>query len=636
MSARVMDHRLARGAATIARAVARHGWRGVASKIIADIRIGGLGLVLRKFRIQYALLPMSGASSIDGARGRACPAPVQAPRAPKPSQADDTSRLILADRYSLPVADFERFVGDWRRHPAMAPLLGGEHHAEARLTIVVSPHAVRKFNDLALTLSSVADLARQTDTKPHVVLYAPTSDQPVQPRLDVGICITQAASVPALRNVLAAEKVALVQFLQSGDLLPPAYAGMVTSPQLSKYDVILTDMYFQDGADNVGLILLPGINPVHALNADYFLSRAIVRAGTAIRALDRDITDVRALVVTLICGEDRQAWRCRSLHIAFPLLFIAETQASLLERRMQLLGRTEPLRLRCNPTLERAMTRRVSVVICTKNNGFLLEQLISRLACESAGEISDIVVVSNRPTNAYAAQLHERLASGGQIKLVNYDAPFNFSSQCNLGAAAGGGDVLLFLNDDVVPVNRDWLRELIEPLDDPGIGIVGPLLLYPNGSVQHAGMFLGFERVAGHSLRGVHLPEGDCGFLGSAPRQVMSVTGAALCMRRHDFEALNGFDHNRFALNIQDVDLCLRAHFSGLAVIFNPRSIFLHMESVSVRPTLDDLWAIRRRALEHDAFAERWGDVIERDEFHNPNFCRSVESLKGLVCPGSE
>lgn len=300
---------------------------------------------------------------------------------------------------------------------------------------------------------------------------------------------------------------------------------------------------------------------------------------------------------------------------------------------MRLLGREEPLRLQRNQPAERTKTRRVSVVICTKNNGFLLEQLISRLECEGTDEVADIVVVSNRTTNAYAGQLHDRLASSGQIKLVKYDAPFNFSAQCNLGAAAGSGEVLLFLNDDVVPVNREWLHELVAPLVDSGIGIVGPLLLYPNESIQHAGMFLGFERVAGHSLRGARLPEGDCGFLGSAPRQVMSVTGAALCMRRNDFDALNGFDRSRFALNIQDVDLCLRAHFSGLAVIFNPRSIFLHMESVSVRPTLDDLWTVRRRALEHDAFAERWGDVLEKDEFHNPNFCRSVESLKSLVCP---
>lgn len=622
MSARVMDRRLARGVETIARAVARHGWRGVASKIIADIRIGGLGLVMRKFRIQYALLPMSGA----------CPAPVQAPRAIR-SQADDAAHLTLTDRYSLPVADFERFVGDWRRHPAMAPLLGDGDRTEARLSIVVSPHPVRKFEDLALTLRSVADLARHTDTKPHLVLYASTSDQPERPQADVDIRITQAASVSTLRALLAAEEDVLVQFLQSGDLLSPAYAGIAASRKLSAYDVILTDMYFRDGDDHVGLLLLPGINPIHALNADYFLSRAIVRTGCAIQTLGKDAADVRALVLALICGNDQRERHGRSLHIAFPLLCIAETHASLLEHRMQLLGRAEPLRLQCNPSAERAKARRVSVVICTKNNGFLLEQLISRLACESADKIADIVVVSNRPTNAYAAQLHDRLASHGQIKLVKYDAPFNFSAQCNLGAAAGSGEVLLFLNDDVVPVNKDWLGELIAPLDDSGIGVVGPLLLYPNGSVQHAGMFLGFERVAGHSLRGAELPEGDCGFLASAPRQVMSVTGAALCMRRNDFEALNGFDRNRFALNIQDVDLCLRAHFSGLAVVFNPRSIFLHMESVSVRPTLHDLWTIRRRALEHDAFAERWGDVLARDEFHNPNFCRSVECLKSLVCP---
>jgi GT2 family glycosyltransferase len=275
------------------------------------------------------------------------------------------------------------------------------------------------------------------------------------------------------------------------------------------------------------------------------------------------------------------------------------------------------------------------VVICTKDNGFLIEQLVDRLWSGNRDALTDIVIVANRTTNPYALHVHKELAADGRIKLLKYDQAFNFSAQSNLGAASAGGDLVLFLNDDVVPVNADWLDELVAPLDDPGIGVVGPLLLYPDQSVQHAGMFLGFNGIAGHSLRGASLPERDYCFMASVPRQVMAVTGAALCMRRSDFQALNGFDQNLFALHIQDVDLCLRAHFSGLAVVYNPRSVLLHMESVSVKPTLADPRVAERRGREYAAFTRRWGDVLASDEFHNPNFARDAEDLRRLVVPGS-
>jgi GT2 family glycosyltransferase len=278
---------------------------------------------------------------------------------------------------------------------------------------------------------------------------------------------------------------------------------------------------------------------------------------------------------------------------------------------------------------------RVSIVICTKDNGFLLEQLVENIERTCAAQLADIVVVSNRTADPHAIAVHTRLAAAGRIKLVKYDDPFNFSAQSNLGAATGAGDVLLFLNDDVVPVNPDWLSQLIAPLEEPAVGVVGPLLLYPDQSVQHAGMYLGYNRLAGHTLRGARLPQGDCGFMATAPRRVMAVTGAALAMRRADFEVLGGFDRNLFALHIQDVDLCLRAHFSRLAVVYNPRSVLLHMESVSVKPTLADPWIAQRRKLEHEAFLRRWGEVAGLDPFINSNISTAAENHRTLLRPSS-
>jgi GT2 family glycosyltransferase len=422
-----------------------------------------------------------------------------------------------------------------------------------------------------------------------------------------------------------------VQLLVSGDQICPVFSEALGCARLHDFDLVLTDAYFQESDQATHLVLLPGIDPIHALNADYFLSRAILRGGLAAKILaEQGHFDPHTLIVSAMLRLAASGSETRMRHVAFPMLRIAETRAMIERRRLAGLARSSPLRL---PSAVRTSLGRVSVVICTKDNGFLLDQLVEGLERTASANLADIVVVSNRTVDPHATAVHDRLAAAGRIKLLRYDEPFNFSAQSNLGAAASVGDVLLFLNDDVVPVNSTWLRELVAPLEDPAIGVVGPLLLYPDQTVQHAGMYLGHNRLAGHALRGARLPQGDCGFLATAPRRVMTVTGAALAMRRADFEMLGGFDRTLFALHIQDVDLCLRAHFSGLAVVYNSRAVLLHMESISVRPTLSDPWIAQRRTLEHAAFLRRWGAVLDRDPFMNPNISPAAENLRTLQWP---
>jgi GT2 family glycosyltransferase len=502
------------------------------------------------------------------------------------------------------------------------------------MTIVVCRHPDDGFEALPQTLRSVKRLNDGLPLVSRVVVVVTAQDEPAAASklwhtagLEM-ICVSTCAQ---LTEIMASEPDNFIQFLVSGDRLDQRYAVLVASKSLADCDLVLTDMYFQEG-DEIGLVLMPGINRIHALNVDYFLSRVIVRARVAARVMAHAPSlDVYALVIDALYASVADE-PVVARHVAFPLIRIAETRSALDERRMQVLARTAPLRL--TPAVDNAggvrTGHRASVVICTKDNGFLLEQLVARLWRDHADELADVVVVSNRTTNLYALMIQARLADAGRIKLIEYDAPFNFSAQCNLGAAAGEGDVLLFLNDDIAPISKEWLSELVKPLENPAVGVVGPLLLYPDQSIQHAGMFLGFRGVAGHTLRGAQLPAGDCGFLASAPRQVMAVTGAALCIRRADFAALNGFDRNLFALYIQDLDLCLRVHCSGLAVVFNPRSVLLHMESISVNSTLADPRMARCRVLEHQAFVKRWGHVLRADEFHNLNFSRDEENLRTL------
>ncbi len=617
---------------TLASAVARYGLRDLASRVVADLRAGGPALLLHKFRRQRELLAPPAYSS--GQMHR----PMLRDNGPNLGFPRGTNGFDLDANFGLPAAQFTRFMNLWHRHPAIVALTEGCVRRKFGYTIVVSAHPEHGFDRLADTLNLAHHLTLRSGLEIGVVAMAPQDHIALATDAKAPVMVTTVENAAGLRAHLAAVQDTdhLVQFVVSGDRICPVYAEIVGCSRIPDFDLVLTDMYIQDGERDVHLVLLPGINPIHAFNVDYFLSRAVLRAGLAADLLAgmADL-DVHALVAAALERCAAPGAPDSALHVAFPMLCIAETRATLEKRRPQLLDRAEPLRLRAASSVAAPPQRRVSVVICTKDNGFLLEQLAESLWQGHARELADIVVVANRTTDSYASAVQARLDVAGRIKRIEYDAPFNFAAQSNLGAAASDGNILLFLNDDVVPVNGNWLNELVAPLDDPRVGVVGPLLLYPDQSVQHAGMYLGFNGLAGHTLRGAKLPLGDYGVLAGAPRQVMAVTGAALAIRRADFESFNGFDRNLFALYIQDIDLCLRAHFSGLAVVYNPRAILLHMESTSVRATLADAWMTRRRELEHEAFVRRWGDVLASDPFHNPNFDRGVESLRRLVFPAA-
>lgn len=157
-----------------------------------------------------------------------------------------------------------------------------------------------------------------------------------------------------------------------------------------------------------------------------------------------------------------------------------------------------------------------------------------------------------------------------------YEGEFNFAHMNNVGARAAAGDWLVFLNDDVTPLTRGWLTELARHMARPEVGIAGARLLYPSGSLQHAGMAIGIMGGAGHPHRDTF--GSPYWSWSDVTRNVSAVTGACLAIRRAVFEELGGFDE-AFPVNFNDVDLCLRARRAGYEVIYEPASVLRHDES---------------------------------------------------------
>ena len=243
--------------------------------------------------------------------------------------------------------------------------------------------------------------------------------------------------------------------------------------------------------------------------------------------------------------------------------------------------------------------------------------------------IKEVVIVSNNTSSSYALDLLDRLSQHSRCKVLAYNKPFNFSEQNNIGAAAASGDFFLIMNDDINPIGRDWLDVMLESVVSDLDRIVGPLLLYPDQTIQHGGMYMGFNNCAGHAFRHLTHPHDAAMFELVAPRRVTSLTGACLLMKRSVFERLNGFDV-LLATMLQDVDLSLRAFHSGVELVFDPRAILFHLESVSIKKTLTDEAVLRRREREYAHFRARWHSEIWTDPYHNRGLDLQDEALRTL------
>lgn len=258
---------------------------------------------------------------------------------------------------------------------------------------------------------------------------------------------------------------------------------------------------------------------------------------------------------------------------------------------------------------------RSTIIIPTRNRLDLL-----RPAVESVYKISEIpprevLIVDNGSTDQELLVWLENASSQySGLKVLRDDGRFNFSRLCNNAARVAKGDILVFLNNDIVISSPLWL-ELCGALSiRPGIGCVGPLLTYPDGRIQHAGMVTGPGGIATHVWSG---QRPDASLMQVAPlvtRNVSGLTGACLVISKATFEGVGGFDEEHLRVAFNDLDLCLRLSELGLRHVFVPWCKVIHHESRS--RGRDDYDAPDGRfRMEFDWMRNRWGAVLDNDPY---------------------
>ncbi len=224
----------------------------------------------------------------------------------------------------------------------------------------------------------------------------------------------------------------------------------------------------------------------------------------------------------------------------------------------------------------------VSVVIPVFNKLELTRICIESILKHGAQASFEIIIVDNGSTDGTSKWLKKQ-AADGNLKAILNEKNLGFSRGCNVGAEASSGRYILFLNNDMA-VSPHWLDPMVTILDnDPAVGITGAKLLFPDTTIQHAGVSLvQYEDPQRKGLAGMHLEyKKPSSTPGANQAQYMQiVTGAALMVRQEIFFELAGFS-TEFWNGNEDVDLCLRAGEAGWKVVYQPESVITHFESQS-------------------------------------------------------
>lgn len=269
-----------------------------------------------------------------------------------------------------------------------------------------------------------------------------------------------------------------------------------------------------------------------------------------------------------------------------------------------------------------AATPKISIVIPNKDSFALISRLIDGLLHKTDYPDFEILVIDNGTTDPDVLAFYEKTAAESpRFKLHLETAKFNFSRQVNIGLKQAAGELILLLNNDIEVIEPGWLKEMAGCFRYPGTGIVGARLLYPNQTLQHAGVIVGLGGLAGHWFN--HRPADFAGPMGRLRVRsgMTAVTGACMMISRECLDRVGLFDEETFAVAYNDVDYCLRAREAGLRVIYTPFATLVHYESAT--RGRDDRGPNRARFLrDQAALLERHGTEDFQDPFYSPWYDR--------------
>lgn len=258
----------------------------------------------------------------------------------------------------------------------------------------------------------------------------------------------------------------------------------------------------------------------------------------------------------------------------------------------------------------------VSIVIPHTGDVKTLNQCVTSIFEKTDYDNFEIVVFHNgalEENNEYFEQLqHEH----PNIKVFSCEGGFSTSEITNFGVENSNGEFVLLLSDLIEAIEPKWLEFMLGHFQRDDVGVVGAKLLYPNDTVQHAGLSLDLNNIGKPFYMFAHTGKDEGGYMDRACKQldILAVTGACLLTSKKIYSSLGGMDKN-LTNDYKDIDFCLQVNKSGKLVIFEPNAI-LYNHCQDDIPSNDD-----KNTLSHDKFVKKWREqCIKGDPFSDVKF----------------
>ena len=224
----------------------------------------------------------------------------------------------------------------------------------------------------------------------------------------------------------------------------------------------------------------------------------------------------------------------------------------------------------------------VSIIIPMKDQYILSKQCVESIIEKSTYSNYEILILNNRSEQKETFEWFKDVQKKySNICVLDADFEFNWSKLNNFGIRHAKGEIYVFLNNDTVVISEDWLERLIENAVRPDVGVVGPLLLYDDDTIQHAGVVIGIGGWADHIFKGMsQVHQGSPYVSPMINRNVLAVTGACMAVSKDKIDKIGVFDEE-FIICGSDIELCVRAYNYGYNNLYCANIKLYHLESKS-------------------------------------------------------
>lgn len=267
-----------------------------------------------------------------------------------------------------------------------------------------------------------------------------------------------------------------------------------------------------------------------------------------------------------------------------------------------------------------ALVERPLVTIIIPNYEHLQDfrRCINSILKKSTYDHYEILIVENSSTSREIFAFYQELEMDKRIRVIRWEHEFNYATINNFAAGQVHEGMILFLNNDTEVITPDWIEQMLQYAQRNDVGCVGARLYYADDTIQHAGVILGYQGIAGHAFS--RMPKDSPGYMARSMvvQNVSAVTAACMLIPVGVFLEVGGFDENlKVAFN--DIDLCMKITTSGKLIVYTPYAELYHHESIS-RGSEDTAEKQARFASEIAYFKNKWGTQLAAgDPYYNPH-----------------